>query len=511
MAMAETWLRVRELFEQALHIEPGAVSAWLGEVEPNPEIRAEVLSLIGNHSHAGSFLDQPIAARAPDLLDLDAPLVAGQSVGPYTIVREIGRGGMGHVYLATDSRLGRTVALKALPQALVGSPSQRERLRREARAAAQLSHPGICTVYALEEVDGALYIASEFVDGHTLREEIRSGSRPSSEEVRQTAVEIAQALAGAHARGITHRDLKPDNIMRTADGRVKLVDFGLAIVDPAFEATIEGRLTQSGMLVGTPAYMAPEQLNGQPADFRSDVFAYGVVIHEFACGRHPFEAPTGLAMAARVLEGGASGLDVQRPDLPAGLSLVVARCLRRVPAERFASGAEILTALAVASPSQPSPRPGGRVTGWWRRHQLTAIGLYFLASIVAWQIKEWQPGITSTLFLAVGALATVGGMFRGHLIFTQQMNPPAFAMERRRAGPVTAVVDVAIAMGLAVSGLLVAAERPLAAVLTIGLAVGIALARLLVEPTTTTAAFEPPSPGTSLQPPASGLHPPPSP
>jgi serine/threonine protein kinase len=350
-------------------------------------------------------------------------------------------------------------------------------------------------VYALEEVDGALYIASEFVDGHTLREEIRSGSRPSPEEVRQTALEIAQALAGAHARGITHRDLKPDNIMRTADGRVKLVDFGLAVVDPAFDATIEGRLTQSGMLVGTPAYMAPEQLNGQPADFRSDVFAYGVVIHEVACGRHPFEAPTGLAMAARVLEGGASGLDVQRPDLPAGLSLMVARCLRRLPAERFASGAELVTALVVASPSQPSaPRPAGRVTGWWRRHQLTAIGLYVVASMAAWQIKEWDPGIASTLFLAVGALATVGGMFRGHLIFTEQMNPLAFALERRRAGPVTAVVDVAIALVLAVSGLLVAAERPLAAVLTIGLAVGIALARLLVEPTTTTAAFEPQGP-----------------
>ncbi len=494
--MPAAWLRVRDLFEQALELEPGAVPAWLERVELNAEVRGEVLSLVDHHSQAGAFLMEPIAERVPALLDLtglnrhDTALAPGQMVGAYTIVRELGRGGMGRVYLASDARLGRTVALKALPPALVGSLSQRERLRREARAAALLSHPGICTVYALEEVDGDLYIASEYVDGHTLREEIESGQRPSPNEVRRTAFEIAEALAGAHARGVTHRDLKPDNIMRTADGRVKLVDFGLALVDPSFEASMADRLTQSGTLIGTPAYMAPEQLNGQPADVRSDVFAYGVVVYELAVGTHPFHAATGLAMAARVLEGGAVPLHERRPDLPANLSALVARCLKRLPGDRFASAADIVSALAAdAPPHDPRAPAASGVAGWWRTHLLVAIGLYLLASGLAWQIKEWHQGLANTAFVAIGVLATVGGVFRGHLVFTERMNPSGFPAERRRGGPVTVIVDVAIALVLGGIGLLVAADRPLVGVLTLGLAVGIALVRLVVEPATTAAAF----------------------
>ncbi len=495
--MPTGWFRVRDLFEQALELEPASIRTWLEGVEPNPEVRAEVLSLFSHHSRAGSFLEEPIASRAPGLLeedgagDEDAAFVPGQTVGAYTIVREVGRGGMGRVYLASDSRLGRTVALKALPPALVGSASQRERLRREARAAAQLSDPGICTVYALEEVGGALYIVSEYVDGHTLREEIESGRQPSADDVRRTALDIAQALAAAHARGITHRDLKPDNIMRTADGRVKLVDFGLALVDPSFEASMAGRLTQSGMLIGTPAYMSPEQLEGQPADFRSDVFAYGVVIYEFATGRHPFEAPSGVAMAARVLEREATPLAVRRPDLPGGLPPVIDRCLMRIPGERHPTAAAVVSALTSGTPPAATHEAGTRVARWWRTHQLSTLGLYLLASIAAWLIKEWHQGVATGVFLAVGALATAGGMFRGHLVFTEQMNPSGFAAERRRAGPVTVFVDLAIALALGGAGLLIAPQRPLAAVLTIGLAVAIALARVLVEPTTTAAAFDP--------------------
>ncbi len=493
--MPSGWFRVRDLFEQALELEPASIRTWLEGVEPNAEVRAEVLSLFSHHSQVGSFLEEPIASRVPGLLEQDgagdeaAALLPGEKVGAYTIVREIGRGGMGRVYLASDSRLGRTVALKALPPALVGSASQRERLRREARAAAQLADPGICPVYALEEVGGALYIASEYVDGHTLREEIQSGRQPSADEVRRTAIDIAQALAAAHARGITHRDLKPDNIMRSADGRVKLVDFGLALVDPSFEASMAGRLTQSGMLIVTPAYMSPEQLQGQPADFRSDVFAYGVVIHEVATGHHPFEAPSGMAMAARVLEREATPLSARRPDLPGGLPPVIDRCLRRIPGERYPTAGAVVSALTSGTPPADEAEAGTRVARWWRTHQLSAIGLYLLASIAAWLIKEWHQGATG-VFLAVGALATAGGMFRGHLVFTEQMNPSGFAAERRRAGPVTVFVDLAIALALGGAGLLIARQRPLAAVLTIGLAVGIALARLLVEPTTTAAAFE---------------------
>ena len=209
--------RVRDLFEAALDREPADLDAWIArEAADDPIVRDEVLSLLTHHSRAGAFLSQPIAERAPELLADDQPLPPGSRVGAYTIVRELGRGGMGYVYLASDERLGRTVALKALAPHLVRDPSQRERLRREARAAASLTHPGICTVYALEELNGELYIASEFVDGRTLGEEIRTGRAPSSGEVLRTARELADALASAHAKNIVHRDLKPDNVMRTS-------------------------------------------------------------------------------------------------------------------------------------------------------------------------------------------------------------------------------------------------------------------------------------------------------
>src|SRR6266540_6749112 len=172
--------RVRELFEAVVDRESAEALAWIArEAADDPVVRQEVQSLLYNHSKAGEFLKQPAAEALPDLLD-DEPLAAGARVGSYTIVREIGRGGMGRVYLARDERLDRTVALKALAPHLIADAAHRERLRREARAAAVLTHPGICTVYALEEVDGEWYIASEFVEGRTLGDEIRSGQRLSS-------------------------------------------------------------------------------------------------------------------------------------------------------------------------------------------------------------------------------------------------------------------------------------------------------------------------------------------
>ncbi len=228
----DRWQRVRDLFERALEVESPDLGAWLDrEAGGDAEVRAEVASLLDHHSAAGSFLVQPVTESLPQLLTEDLALVPGQRLGSYTIVRELGRGGMGRVYLATDERLGRTVALKALPPRWTSDAVGRERLRREARAAAALTHPGICTVYALEEFDGELFIAAEFVDGHPLREEIAVGRRPAADDVMQTARELAAALASAHVKGITHRDLKPENVMRAKDGRLKILDFGLALTE----------------------------------------------------------------------------------------------------------------------------------------------------------------------------------------------------------------------------------------------------------------------------------------
>jgi serine/threonine protein kinase len=497
------WQRVRELFERALESDPPDLGAWLDrEAGDDAVVRAEAASLLRHHSAAGSFLVQPVTESIPQLLTEDPALSPGQRVGAYTIVRELGRGGMGRVYLATDARLGRTVALKALPPRLTRDPVGRERLRREARASAALTHPGICTVYALEELDGDLFIATEFVDGHPLREEIAGGRRPPPGDVMQTARDLSAALASAHMKGITHRDLKPENVMRAKDGRLKILDFGLALTedDAASGATPAGggpqtpglrhaRMTGPGALAGTPAYMAPEQLNGQTVGVRADVFAFGVLLYEYACGTHPFDAPTPLGVAARVLESDVPPIDRLRPDLPAKLCDIVERCMRKSPPERFASAVEIAEALSRDDDDRPRRV---RVTTWWRAHQAAMIVLYFVASVLAWQVKEWHPGTAGVIFLMLGVAATTSGVFRGHLLFTERLvgsGGAGFSAERRRAAPATLIADLLIALALVADGVIVSSARPLAAVLTLALGVGIGLARLVVEPSTTEATF----------------------
>ena len=485
---APQWQRVRDLFEQALDRPSSQAHEWIrGQASDDPEVAAEAASLLEHHSRAGAFLSNPIADRAGDLFEEDSHFEPGAVVGPYTVVRELGRGGMGRVYLATDARLQRTVALKALLPSLTRDPANRERLRREARAAAALTHPGICTIYALEEVDDEVFIASEFVDGHSLREEISDGRRPSATMLVAAARELAEALGSAHAKGITHRDLKPENVMRTREGRLKIVDFGLAVVQHLSpEADVLPRMTVPGAIVGTPAYMAPEQLNNGTVDARTDIFSFGVLMYEYASGVHPFDGGTTLTRFARILESNPRPLRELRPDIPEHIATVIHRCVLKAPAERFASASDVIPALTTATPGESA----SRVTPWWRTHQIVALALYFVASALAWQIKEWQHAVADSAFVAVAVLSTIVGIFRGHLLFTERMNPPAFSAELQRAQPITLIVDVLIAAVLAFEGWQLASVRPLAGTLTIALAVGIALTRVVMEPSTTRAAFE---------------------
>ena len=448
--------RVRDLFDAALDREasaPADLDAWLArQAADDSVVRDEVRSLVVHHLRAGAFLATPVLDRIPALLDDEAPLAAGAAIGVYTIVRELGRGGMGRVYLASDSRLGRTVALKALAPHLVGDASHRERLRREARVAAGLSHPGICTVYALEEIDGQLYIASEYVDGRTLREDIAAGRRPPTSELLRVARELASALAYAHGSGVVHRDLKPENVMIAADGRVKILDFGLARMASA------GFVTQSGVVAGTPAYMAPEQLQGRSVDARADVYAFGVMLAEYA--------GEGTAPVTSI-------------------GTVVERCMRREPSERFSSGADVAAALdLIAAGGAPD-----RHAAWWRTHQVAIISLYAIGATLSWQIKEWErAALTTALFVAMGAASTIGGVLRGHLLFVERTHRGGLATERRRTARATRLVDVLVSAMLFANGMMIT-ERPLPSVLTLSLGLGILLASLLVEPATTGAAF----------------------
>jgi hypothetical protein len=321
-------------------------------------------------------------------------------------------------------------------------------------------------VFALEEFEGDLYIATEYIEGRTLREEIGLGRQPSPDELLRTGRELAAALAAAHAAGIFHRDLKPDNVMRESDGRLKILDFGLArsqVPDRAHEEFA----TRSGLLMGTPGYIAPEQLAGQRGDARADVYAFGVLMYEYACGSHPFVAGA--------------------PKTVPGIGGVIARCLRQSPDERYANAGEIAAALEGAGGGEIAD---GRSAAWWRVHQTVIVALYFIASVTAWQIKDWkETPATLAIFIALGALATIGGIFRGHLLFTERMNRAHLPSERRSATRATLLVDLLFAALLLFDGVIVASFRALPGVFTISLAIGIALAALVLEPATNRAAF----------------------
>lgn len=488
----ERWKQVTDLFHAALEREAGDRPAFLDATTAgDPELRREVESLLAAHSTSPGFLDTPAWGVAPELILGDEhDSLAGRTIGPYRVLDQIGRGGMGLVYAAEDTRLGRQVALKALAPDYTTDQARRERLRREARAAAALAHPSIATIYALEEIDGALYLVSELVRGRTLREELADGPLPR-ERLRQTLIEIAEALAAAHTQGIVHRDLKPENIMRGPDGRVKILDFGLArSTGPASEATMT-QLTQAGQTVGTPGYMAPEQLSGGEIDPRTDVFAFGVVATELATGEHPF-GPDSASMLRRMtllMEGKALSASTgwSAPELEP----VARRCLRAAPEERYASGNELLAALREARGSMPvfAAASNERSLWWWQFHQVAVAATLAALPAIAWTIRQpigrpWG----SRIFFAALVLATISITARLNLLFTSRVHPEGLLRQRSRVFPWIAWIDAALA-ALMIAAALGLEGLDAVAGLTIALATVILASVTLIEPATTRAAF----------------------
>ncbi len=343
----ERWRRINELFHAALERDSGSREAFIDEAcASDPALRTEVLSLLQMHSGPG-IIDRPAVEADPGLLltGEDDPLI-GRRLGPYEVTGLLGRGGMGIVYLGQDTRLQRPVAIKALPPALTHNDQLRARLRREAMAAGALSHPGIATVFALEEFDGQLYVVQEYVPGRTLRAtmKIREG-RLAVAEIVSMALDIARALAAAHAHGVLHRDLKPENVLHTPDGGIKVVDFGLARFEPGAAIGGAETLTRPGALPGTPGYMAPEVLRGDPVDARADQFSFGVLLYELVAGEHPFEGTDDIATVARILETEPSGPGPARPECPEPLVRVITKCLAKAPRDRYRTTAELVAAL----------------------------------------------------------------------------------------------------------------------------------------------------------------------
>ena len=287
-------------------------------------------------------------------------LTSGTKLGPYEIVAPLGAGGMGEVYRARDSRLGREVAIKVLPPSYCRDLDRLRRFEQEARAASALNHPNILSVYDLGTHEGAPYLVTELLDGATLRDRLRSGALPARKAV-ECAVQIAQGLSTAHDRGIVHRDLKPDNIFICRDGRVKILDFGLAklTVPEAGDATVTvlrlANQTSAGVAMGTAGYMSPEQVRGEKADARSDIFSFGVVLYETLSGNQAFAGPSPADRASAILKEDPPDLQAGGRNIPVSLDRIVRHCLEKNPEERFQSARDLAFHLeSTSSVSEPS-------------------------------------------------------------------------------------------------------------------------------------------------------------
>ncbi len=270
--------------------------------------------------------------------------LAGRTLAHYRISTAIGAGGMGEVYRATDTRLAREIALKVLPPAMANDPDRLARFQREARAVAALNHPNVVTVYSVEEFDNVNFITMELIEGEPLDRLISANGLPSDRLI-EIAGAVAEALAAAHEKGIVHRDLKPANVMVTKEGRVKVLDFGLA-KDVSGEAANGATMasagyTQVGMVMGTPAYMSPEQVSGRPLDHRSDIFSFGVMLHEMATGRRPFEGNSSAELISSILRDSPPLVTELRPELPSDIARVIRRCLEKEPRHRVQTARDV--------------------------------------------------------------------------------------------------------------------------------------------------------------------------
>lgn len=313
-----------------------------------------------------------------------------ETLSHYQILGKLGEGGMGEVYRARDTKLPREVAIKVLPPDLSSDPARRSRFEREAAVVAGLKHPNIVTIYSFEEDQGLQFITMELVEGQTLSELIPENGLPL-ETVLRIADSLSEALASAHAQGITHRDLKPANIMLDNDGRVKILDFGLAkltATDDDYQSVTRERQTEEGQVLGTVAYMSPEQAQGKPVDHRSDVFSLGIVLYQMATGKHPFEGPTNVSTLSAILQDSPPSIVELKDSLPASLGDIVDRCLAKSPDARYQTTTDLREKIRELQPAatggQTIARPKIAMVG----SVLLVLSLALLAGAV-WGYQRW--------------------------------------------------------------------------------------------------------------------------
>lgn len=391
----ERWQEVEEVLQRALDRPPQERASFIEEAcAGDAELRCEATSLINAYEQAADFIEQPAIAEDARILFAGNFNNIGRVLGPYRIVQRLSAGGMGEVYLAEDSRLNRLVALKILPTYFLSDDMRLRRFQREAQAASALNHPNILTIHEVGESEGLRFIATEFIEGHTIRELITK-QELRIEDILDIAEQIASALSAAHAAGIVHRDIKPENIMRRMDGLVKILDFGIAkLLEPTKPENAEGTLaestraqTEAGLVMGTVNYMSPEQARGLPVDERSDIWSLGVVLYEMLARRLPFAGATRMDTIVSILEREPRPLNEVTSEHKTSelLQPVINKALRKEKTERYQTTTELLADLDTAgrqlqlASSSPLTIPATRtLQPFQRRYVLPALGVAVL-------------------------------------------------------------------------------------------------------------------------------------
>jgi serine/threonine protein kinase/tetratricopeptide (TPR) repeat protein len=402
--------RAERLSSDAFPMDAQARAAFIdAQCAGQDDLRDEVLALLAEADAADVFfdrLDEAVFSPSPsgdDDFDADLPeleFLPGESVGHYRIESLIGRGGMGAVFRARDVRLNRDVALKFLPAHLSADPDEQARLLAEARAAAVLDHPNVCTVHEVGETeDGRLFIAMPSYGGETLKEKLRAGPLPAAEAA-AIAAQIARGLAAAHSREIIHRDVKPGNVILLPDGSVRLLDFGLAM-------EINARLMSSGTTPGTVAYMSPEQIRGEPLNSSTDLWSLGVVLYQMLAGERPFTGKDRRAVINAIVNGERDPVTRRCPSLDPALALVVERLLEKDPSMRYASASDVASDLeAMLRPHSDLPK-----VSFMRKHSgLVAAGVVTALAVAAglfWRGSQDTAAFQSTAQRAQPSLAVM--------------------------------------------------------------------------------------------------------
>jgi serine/threonine protein kinase len=412
----ERYRQIGDLYHAALEFDAGERAAFLETAcVGDAELLREVESLIVSHDQGADFIASPALAVAAELIaasETDALL--GQTIARYRVLSLIGAGGMGRVYLAEDPELGRRVALKLLPEYFTHDKNQVQRFHQEARAASALNHPNILTVHEVGQVDGTQFIATEYVEGQTLRARLTLGPIDLHEAL-DVAAQVAAALVAAHAAGIVHRDIKPENIMIRRDGIVKVLDFGLAKLAPT-QSSRSGPddskralvKTNPGVVMGTVGYMSPEQARGLSLDARTDIWSLGVVIYQMLTGSSPFSGATTSDTLVSILEREPRSLKSFSPDIPEELEWIVTKALTKDCDDRYQTAREMLTDLrrlkqhlSVAAEIERSVVP--QVSGGANAERATSADTTLIASTRP-RSQRWL--VWATLLVAMVVLAT---------------------------------------------------------------------------------------------------------